>query len=755
MQSSQQNCDLYKDNDEFNQKYKFIKSKNLNKVDSYVHILSRIRNDKNMAFKITTLSNNTFEQPNFNEINSSNQNTKEQNNILNSDTMSLDYHPLKWNIDKSEGFGTLGTNSFKRQEQLLMRDLLYILSGIEGKYIRVQKTENAVKFILDSSTDINLSGIVNNILVIGEHYSDVVRYIEWSNTNNSLVNQALVAAIRKHHLEYLTMISHLEELLMKNQLFLQQMNYILLPFIHTICFLADITKTIYKNQCYGGPILTVLHEKIMAIKSGPTVVFDLGLLLIRQACVPYFEILKDWLIYGQINDCRNEFFIESNISLHQSYMDDTFLNNEGEEDHFDQRFKIVSDKIPTFIKKYETIIYKTGKYQTFIKQLMANQRKLVTNNDIGNQNNQDNLPIETDLDLSYSLCEATYVTSILSIHEKASSLLLRILLHESSLIETFNAGKHYMLCSKADFINSFICKTKNILKCKQIDLPRYTKKSLETIMLNEIDNSVNSIDRSFWKNENVQIEYVDQTLSNQLELINQSSEFKYLGVEKNSIYCYESFTLKFEVAFPLSQIYTKKSIIYYKLLFRFIFLLRYAQIQLEDEHKSTSMVLKWNPKNDDNINFNALLRKSSILRFKMINLIRNLHHYFMSQVIEIKFEQFLSKVAKCSSSIDAVIEYHEKCLQDCFQDCFLSNKDISSLIINLLDCIQMFHSSEVNNNFNEFEYDFMLKSVEQSWQEFDSLMMQLFKHLNNDSRIECRFVARLLDFNNFYVDLYN
>ena len=199
-----------------------------------------------MAFKITTLSNNTFEQPSFNEINSSNQNTKEQNNILNSDTMSLDYHPLEWNIDKSEGFGTLGTNSFKRQEQLLMRDLLYILSGIEGKYIRVQKTENAVKFILDSSTDINLSGIVNNILVIGEHYSDVVRYIEWSNTNNSLVNQALVAAIRKHHLKYLTMISHLEELLMKNQLFLQQMNYILLPFIHTISFLSDITKTIYR-----------------------------------------------------------------------------------------------------------------------------------------------------------------------------------------------------------------------------------------------------------------------------------------------------------------------------------------------------------------------------------------------------------------------------------------------------------------------------------------------------------------------------
>ena len=244
--------------------------------------------------------------------------------------LSRDFHPCDW-PKEDDCFGQLGTMvDVNQQEQLLLCDLLYILIGIEGKYIRLRKSEDSsrYKLILDPSTDRHLVVTTNQILKISYCYSAIITYVE--SKVYGLVNQALVAAMQRHLLEYNMLVAQMEEIMLKNELFLQKMFYMLLPYMNTFSLLRDLATKLYKvivstffyifflilyfvylqNKCMGGGVLSVLHEKTKSIQGMDNKALDLCLTLTKCASIPYFDILKTWIYYGEISDPRREFFIE-------------------------------------------------------------------------------------------------------------------------------------------------------------------------------------------------------------------------------------------------------------------------------------------------------------------------------------------------------------------------------------------------------------------------------------------------------------
>lgn len=101
-------------------------------------------------------------------------------------------------------------------------------------------------------------------------------------------------------------------------------------------------------------------------------------------------------------------------------------------------------------------------------------------------------------EILYSFDESSYVHPIMSAYDEASSQLLHILINESSLVETFNAVKHYMLLSMGDFIVHFM---KFALKdlCKETD--SVVQHRLDSMMGMALGISVAAGDREYLKED--------------------------------------------------------------------------------------------------------------------------------------------------------------------------------------------------------------------------------------------------------------
>lgn len=516
--------------------------------------------------------------------------------------------------------------------------------------------------------------------------------------------------------------------------------------------------------------------------------------------------------------------------------------------YWDLRYRVNPSKTPIFLKKHEQIIYKTGKYVSIInkvKQLFMKCSKVPpplashnstsapssasenikhsshsffwqsekhspnlaegsfvstssSSSEICSQVSGPSAVIFTPKpeEIEYSFDESTYISPIVSAYEEASSQLLHILVHESQLVETFNAVKHYMLLSMGDFIVHFIKFASKDL-CKRTD--SVVQHRLDSMMGMALGISVCHSDRQFLKDD-PHVEFVGKTFLKQIFQIMKplsSSEIgffhndpspsssylircdedadddegdedinlnrsiissiiespaaggnevdskkltKYInsgksGVDKldgnvitsqrtsqannqnkvsNKLFCYESLMLKFDVPFPLSLIFTQKSIICYELLFRYVFLCRYAEMELEETWKDN--ILNIQLKKYDSLQlvnseessetdtetrllakaFKSIHKKAFALRYKMIAFVRNFHYFYAFEVVDPFFAQFISQITKKGSSLDSVIECHEKFLEHCFSSCFLTSIEITSIIIKIFTlCIELSHALKV------------------------------------------------------------
>jgi gamma-tubulin complex component 2 len=110
--------------------------------------------------------------------------------------------------------------SLEFQEAVILEDLLSVLMGYEGQYIRFAKSyNNALEqdriagpgFSISPGLDRSLQGLTTSILKVATHYKATEAFIEaQSRAEFGLVNHALCAVIRKFLHDYIILIGQLE-----------------------------------------------------------------------------------------------------------------------------------------------------------------------------------------------------------------------------------------------------------------------------------------------------------------------------------------------------------------------------------------------------------------------------------------------------------------------------------------------------------------------------------------------------------------
>ncbi len=108
----------------------------------------------------------------------------------------------------------------------------------------MKEKPNKHDITVDKSGDGLLYTLTLRITALCPYYSQIIHFIDV--TDNGLVNQALVAAMREQIKDYYMLISQLETQHKKGEMTLQKMWYFLQPCFNNLGILKDIASKVSK-----------------------------------------------------------------------------------------------------------------------------------------------------------------------------------------------------------------------------------------------------------------------------------------------------------------------------------------------------------------------------------------------------------------------------------------------------------------------------------------------------------------------------
>uniref|UniRef100_A0A8D2MKW8 Gamma-tubulin complex component n=1 Tax=Zonotrichia albicollis TaxID=44394 RepID=A0A8D2MKW8_ZONAL len=514
----------------------------------------------------------------------------------------------------------IGTLPLASQESMIVEDLLYVLIGVDGRYITAQALVGRQNraFSLDPNLDLSIKELVTRILPVAASYSAVTRFIEEkSSFEYGQVNHALAAAMRTLIKEYMILITQLEHLQRQGLLSLQKLWFYIQPTMRTLEILLRgpcpiwgfyfrtfqvVTTSVDKGECMGGSTLSLLHDKTFNY-TGDSQAQELCLYLTKAASVPYFEILEKWIYRGIINDPYSEFMVEEHELQKEKIQED--YNDK----YWDQRYTVVQQQIPSFLQKMADKILSTGKYLNVVRECGRD----VT------------CPVAKEV--IYTLKERAYVEQIEKAYNYASKVLLDFLMEEKELVAHLRSIKHYFLMDQGDFFVHFMDLTEEELK-KPVDDIITTR--LEALL--ELALRMSTANTDPFKDD-LKIDLMPHDLITQLLrvlAIETKQEKAIISAEPTELTLsgLEAFSFDYIVKWPLSLIINRKALTRYQMLFRHMFYCKHVERQLCNVWISNKTAKQFS------LHSAKWFAGAFTLRQRMLNFVQNIQYYMMFEVME-------------------------------------------------------------------------------------------------------------------------
>lgn len=580
--------------------------------------------------------------------------------------LSFDFKKIDWS--QMCPIAPLSSMNVQEQESALINDLLYVLIGTEGKYIRMQpsrESPNKHTIGVERGGDELVYTSATRIIKICPLYSTVVHYAE--DVNFGLVNQALAAPIRDLVKEYLSLISNLQMKALRDEMTLQSMWLSLQTIFYRMEALKQILDQICRDSCYGGHTLSVLHNRVVNYSTDPRT-HDFCLKLMQAASEPYFEILERWLYLGVIEDPYGEFFIEDteNKSDTRGLFSNSSNNRANNQNLYNididtfwrKRFTRDDSKVPDFLISKQEKIFDTGKYLSVVRQY---GKKVFR-------------PLRYE-QLIYCPESRKYDENVDEAYKFASKEVLDLLLVENKLIDRLHSLKRYFLFSSGDFFVQFMdMADEELSKTKdEINMTR-----LESLL--ELALRTSSCNNDPYKDD-VHIKMSDGSLYQIMASINATNATKLDDDKSRSEYCHssgnllgwESLTLSYDVAWPLSMIICREYCqTLYQMMFRHLFCCKYIERKLEATWR-INRLLRFN-------NYEGVFA----LRHKMLHFVHNLLYYII-EIIEPSFQILISKFKDGGiENVNEVIELHRAFLSGLVHDSMLTDNELLGHVTKLL-----------------------------------------------------------------------
>ena len=689
--------------------------------------------------------------------------TKNINNVndINNKESFMNSREISTRIDKAKE--KLSSYPPTEQDKILVNDLLLVMLGLEGKYIKRVvnntsykdfKVEFEVEPYLDNPTcDPPLLSLTNLILPMGYYYSSITYFLNMgSKPETGLVVKGFCEGLKKILREYILFVNQLEEYKKNSEanINLQQLWWVCQPSIKLLECLHKLCQKCFMVK--GGALLNLiysvyLHENDVQIKS-------IYKYLLKKSFNPFFNMIKLWVCHGFLENEHD--YQEFMIFSPKSYIKEK-LNDYYHDLFWETKFILSNINVPVFLSNIAPKILFIGKSYNIIKECGKNIKcpyelefesfrdidkdeennindiiksnfNIYKKNGIvdfnGNNNNylynkSNQMIFETERIIEFE-------NLIDKIYRWINDTLKNVLFNEKDLILMIHSFKKYFLMEAGDFYNDFIEMNLELLnKGLNSIKEEYIYKKDDNIIKLPItkDDEYKNIFKFIITNMNAEdlLKYYanyhkilksnenDITkITSQLEIIDNGLNRKKNEEPKESFKVVECIEIEPEILWPLNLIFSKKNIMKYKLIFKQLIRLKFIEKLLYN-----AFILQQHFKE---LNIQIKLKDSFFLRDCMINFIKNLIYYLFNEVIEPNYLQLIKNLEN-SKSMEDVINYHDKFLDNCLNDGLIID-NLKGKLNDILNCcyfychlIFKYHNTIIENS-QEIMHDIVSQNKE-------------------------------------------
>ncbi|KAG9228192.1 Spc98 family-domain-containing protein [Amylocarpus encephaloides] len=619
------------------------------------------------------------------------------------------------------------------QEAAILEDLLMVLMGYEGQYIRFAKTYNPAEekdrlagpgFKILPGLDPSLQDLSTTMLKMATHYGAIEAFVEvQSREEFGAVNHALCAAIRKLLHDYLILIAQLETQFLTNPSFtLHVLNLHTLPTSQMMFQVYSLGHEILKRNslleddltdsddelddinnileslreggdlqpgnipgkkiCKGGSVLGLITKRLETMSGDPAARALLTSLL-RDASRPYMMMLNEWLHHGSIKDPHAEFLVREQKSIKRERLEVDYTD-----EYWERRYTIREQDVPPQLEGVKGKVLLAGKYLNVVRECGGvDVSKAVT-------------------DVPRSFDDNRFLDNVNNAYAHANQSLLELLLTTHALPARLRSLKHYFFLDRSDFFTYF-------LELGTSELSKPVKKvntSKLQSLLDLVLRQPGSVAAQDPFKEDIKVEMNEISLTDSLtrvvnisgieageSLQTPASQPTTTGSDANAL-GFTSLQLDYAVPFPVSLVISRKTVWRYQALFRYLLSLRYLEQQLVASWQTHNRVASWSHKSS-NRPVEMWKRRAFTLRARMLVFVQQLLYFCTAEVIEPNWQALMSKLnAKDDSdegtssirTVDELMQDHVDFLDTCLKECMLTNKNLLKIHSKLMHTCTMF-----------------------------------------------------------------
>ncbi|XP_026219069.1 gamma-tubulin complex component 3 isoform X2 [Anabas testudineus] len=524
-------------------------------------------------------------------------------------------------------------------ETALVRDILYVFQGIDGKFIKMSTQDNCYKIDNKIVVCKSLRDTSSRLAELGWLHNKVRKYTDARSLDRAfgLVGQSFCASLHQELKEYYRLLSVLHSqveddqgvnMCTENSLTLRRLlvwMYDPKVRLKTLAALVDFCQ-----GRKGGELASAVHAYG---KTGDPQMRALVQHILCLVSHPILNFLYRWIYDGELEDTYHEFFVASDPNVKTDRL-------------WHDKYSLRKSMIPSFITMDQARkVLLIGKSINFLHQVCHDRTppSKITPASKSADTPKDAAELLSDL-------EGAFQEKIDAAYFDTSKYLLDVLNHNYLLLDHLQAMRRYLLLGQGDFI-------RHLMDLLKPELARPATTLYQHNLTGILETAVRATNAQFDNAE-----------------ILKRLDVRLLEVSPGDT-GWDVFSLDYHVDGPIATVFTRECMGHYLRVFNFLWRAKRMEYTLTDIWKGqmcNAKLLKTMPE------LSGVLHQCHILASEMVHFIHQMQYYITFEVLECSWDELWNKVQQ-AQDLDHIIAAHEVFLDTIISRCLLDNNSRSLL----------------------------------------------------------------------------
>ncbi|KAN0065677.1 Microtubule-nucleating Tub4p (gamma-tubulin) complex component [Thecaphora frezii] len=570
-------------------------------------------------------------------------------------------------------------------EEELLRDVIFILQGISGRYVRWEEhyqlpsleegeqaePEKVLRIVIDGEGRGQISAptrrMIHRLAELGRLYCRISEFVQEraGAPGSGLIMQSLCHFISNELTGYYRLIASLEAQLNRAcedrngscggaapfsaaaNAAAEPSTYVTLKrmgvWTEEMALRMRMTSTIIEScrHAHGGAIVSLIHSYTF---NGDPFIRNFTSQLLDEVSKPFFHSLSQWIYEGELHDPFDEFFVELNTDPRRpagnpsgggggdSAEIPSFNDLEADAASLWQnKFIFRKQMLPSFLdESFGRKIFSTGKSLNFIRHSCGDSDWMATRSNLDASGKDlrytDLSGLERTIDTAFTI---------------ASKRLLDIFLDKFRLLDHLRALKDYLMLFRGDFVDLLMQSLGSSLSRPAASLFRHNlTASLETAV----------------RGSNAQFDDPD---------ILRRLDARILEFNEGDT-GWDTFTLEYKVDSPVNTVLDTPAMIEYQTIFAHLWKIKRVELAVNASWlRLVSSSSAWRRIKGKDATGRALDREAHralVMLGEMIQFVRQMQGFCQLEVIEYSWDDLLKNLTRKQGDLDELIESHRRYL---------------------------------------------------------------------------------------------